>query len=391
MKRTEVLQEIRRMRFQEAYGAWSEGRLSQEEAAQLLGVCARTFRRYIDRYEEEGLQGLIDKRLEQVSHRRAPLDEVMAVVQRYQSRHNGWNVKHFHTWYRREGGSRSYTWVKNRLQDAGVVSRSKARGPHRRRREPAPWAGMLLHQDASTHEWVAQRHWDLIVTMDDATNEHYSMFFVEEEGTASSLRGVREVIESRGLFCSLYTDRGSHYWHTPEAGGKVDRRHLTQFGRAMQQLGVEMIAAYSPEARGRSERMFRTHQDRLTKELAAAGIRGMAEANRYVKEVYLPAFNAEFSHPAREEGTGFVPYVGRGIEEILCEHFERVVGKDNCVEFERLKLQIPAMRGRSHYMKAKVRVHRYDDGTLAVFHGHRCLGRYDAKGRLKGEEGKVAA
>ena len=391
MKRTKVLQEIRRMRFQEAYGAWSEGRLSQEEAAQLLGVCARTFRRYIDRYEEEGLQGLIDKRLEQVSHRRAPLDEVMAVVQRYQSRHSGWNVKHFHTWYRREGGSRSYTWVKNRLQDAGVVSRSKARGPHRRRREPAPWAGMLLHQDASTHEWVAQRHWDLIVTMDDATNEHYSMFFVEEEGTASSLRGVREVIESRGLFCSLYTDRGSHYWHTPEAGGKVDRRHLTQFGRAMQQLGVEMIAAYSPEARGRSERMFRTHQDRLTKELAAAGIRGMAEANRYVKEVYLPAFNAEFSHPAREEGTGFVPYVGRGIEEILCEHFERVVGKDNCVEFERLKLQIPATRGRSHYMKAKVRVHRYDDGTLAVFHGHRCLGRYDAKGRLKGEEDKVAA
>jgi len=391
MKRTKVLQEIRRMRFQEAYGAWSEGRLSQEEAAQLLGVCARTFRRYIDRYEEEGLQGLIDKRLEQVSHRRAPLDEVMAVVQRYQSRHSGWNVKHFHTWYRREGGSRSYTWVKNRLQDAGVVSRSKARGPHRRRREPAPWAGMLLHQDGSTHEWVAQRHWDLIVTMDDATNEHYSMFFVEEEGTASSLRGVREVIESRGLFCSLYTDRGSHYWHTPEAGGKVDRRHLTQFGRAMQQLGVEMIAAYSPEARGRSERMFRTHQDRLTKELAAAGIRGMAEANRYVKEVYLPAFNAEFSHPAREEGTGFVPYVGRGIEEILCEHFERVVGRDNCVEFERLKLQIPTTRGRSHYMKAKVRVHRYNDGSLAVFHGHRCLGRYDTKGRLKGEEDKVAA
>ena len=379
------------MRFQEAYGAWSEGRLSQEEAAQLLGVCARTFRRYIDRYEEEGLQGLIDKRLEQVSHRRAPLDEVMAVVQRYQSRHSGWNVKHFHTWYRREGGSRSYTWVKNRLQDAGVVTRSKARGPHRRRREPAPWAGMLLHQDGSTHEWVAQRHWDLIVTMDDATNEHYSMFFVEEEGTASSLRGVREVIESRGLFCSLYTDRGSHYWHTPEAGGKVDRGHLTQFGRAMQQLGVEMIAAYSPEARGRSERMFRTHQDRLTKELAAAGIRGMAEANRYVKEVYLPAFNAEFSHPAREEGTGFVPYVGRGIEEILCEHFERVVGRDNCVEFERLKLQIPTTRGRSHYMKAKVRVHRYNDGSLAVFHGHRCLGRYDTKGRLKGEEGKVAA
>lgn len=271
MRRTEVLQEIRKMRFEESYGGWQSGRLTQEDAARLLGVCDRTFRRYVVRYEEEGLEGLVDRRLAQVSHRRAPVDEVMALVERYRSRFAGWNVKHFHAWYLREGGSRSYTWVKIRLQEAGVVPKAPGRGKHRKRRARAAWPGMMLHQDASRHEWVPGKQWDLVVTMDDATNEHYSMFFVEEEGTASSFLGVKEVIEARGLFASLYTDRGSHYWHTPEAGGKVDKRNLTQFGRAMQQLGIEMIPAYSPQARGRSERMFRTHQDRLPKELAAAG------------------------------------------------------------------------------------------------------------------------
>lgn len=277
MERTKLLQEIRVIRFEEAYAGWQEGRLRQEEAARLLGVCERTFRRYIDRYEEAGLEGLIDRRLSQVSHRRAPVDEVVELCTRYERRHMGWSAKHFYAWYRRDGGGRSYTWVKERLQKAGLLKKAPGRGRHRKRRERAPWPGMMLHQDGSTHEWVPGCQWDLIVTMDDATNEHYSMFFVEEEGTASSLRGVAEVIEKRGLFSSLYTDRGSHYSHTAEAGGKVDRR--TQFGRAMQQLGIEMIPAYSPEARGRSERMFSTHQARLPRELALQGISEMEAAN----------------------------------------------------------------------------------------------------------------
>ena len=200
---------------------------------------------------------------------------------------------------------------------------------------------MLLHQDASRHEWVSGALWDLIVTMDDANGEHYAMFFVAEEGTMSSFRGVGEVIAKHGLFCSLYTDRGSHYWHTAEAGSKVDKNNLTQFGRAMHQLGIEMIAAYSPQARGRSERAFGTHQERLPKELAAAGIRTMTQANRYLAEVYLPAFNAEFMVPSTEAGSAFVPYIGANLEDILCEQFERTVGHDNCVRFERLSLQIP--------------------------------------------------
>lgn len=369
------------MRFEEAYDGWNTGRLTQAEAAQLLGMCERSFRRYLSRYEAAGLDGLIDRRLEQISNRRAPVDEVMAVSERYRTRHSGWNVKHFHSWYKREGGTRSYTWVKKRLQEADLVPKAAQRGAHRKRRDRAALPGMMIHQDGSTHEWVIEQKWDLIVTMDDATNWHYSMFFVDEEGTASSFRGVQEVIEARGLFSSFYSDRGSHYWHTPEADGKVDKEHLTQFGRAMKQLGIDMIAAYSPEARGRSERAFGTHQGRLPQELALAGITDMAGANRYLQEVYLPAFNAEFAQPAMEEGSAFVPWIGGSLEDILCEQHERTVGNDNCVRFEGLSLQIPADRHRCHYVKARVRVNRYANGALALFHGPRGLAYFTPEGK----------
>lgn len=371
------------MRFEEAYSGWQACRLNQEEAARLLGVCERTFRRYIDRYEEAGLDGLIDQRLSQVSARRAPVDEVAHLKRLYRERYCGWNVRHFHSFYTaRHDGGRSYTWVKNQLQAAGLVEKAKGQGKHRKRRERAPLPGMLLHQDGSRHLWVPHAYWDLIVTLDDATGEHYSMFFVEEEGTASSFRGTHETLLRGGLFCALYTDRGSHYWYTPEAGGKVDKSHPTQFGRALAQLGIEMIPAYSPEARGRSERAFATHQDRLVKELALHGVTTMDAANRYLDEVYRPAFNAQFARPAREAGTAFVPLLDIPLKDILCEHFERTVGRDNCVAFEGQALQIPQDEHRLHYVKAKVRVHRYPDGRLAVFHGPRKLADYNALGNL---------
>lgn len=379
------------MRFEEVYGGWQASTLTQEEAARVLGVSDRTFRRYVDRYEDEGFEGLRDKRLTQVSPRKAPGAEVQDVVERYRTRHQGWNVKHFYSWYRRDAGERSYTWVKTTLQEAGLVTRGKGKGAHRKKRERCPWPGMMVHQDGSTHEWVPGTHWDLIVTMDDATNEHYSMFFVDEEGTRSSFLGVQQTLEAQGLFCSLYTDRGSHYWHTSQAGGKVDKTHLTQFGRAMKQLGIEMIAAYSPEARGRSERAFATHQGRLPKELALAGITEQTQANRYLQDVYLPNHNTEFAYPAPEEGSAFVPLLGADLDEILCEQHDRTVGKDNCVRFEGRVLQIPADSYRCHYVKAAVRVHRYLDGTLALFHGPRLLARYDACGKPKDGQDATAA
>ena len=375
------LQETRLMRFQEVYGSWQEARLTQEEAALILGVSDRTFRRYIDRYEENGLEGLADKRLTQASHRRAPVDEVMALVDLYSSRHQGWNARHFHDWYCKQGGGRSYTWVKNQLQQAKLIPKAKLKGVHRKRREASALPGMMIHQDGSTHEWIVGQKWDLISTMDDASNEHYSMFFCDEEGTDSSFQGVKETIVTRGLFSSFYSDRGSHYWHTPEAGGKVDRNNLTQFGRAMAHLGICTIAAYSPEARGRSERAFETHQGRLPNELALMGITTMEAANRYLRENYLPAFNRKFAHPAREEGSAFMPYIGPSLNDILCEQHERTVQHDNCVKFENLVLQISKNEYRCNYIKAKVRVHRHLDETLSIFHGPRKLADYDSKGQ----------
>lgn len=392
MRRTELLQEVRKMRFEEVYRGWQQGMLTQEEAARVLGVSDRTFRRYVERYDDGGMEALLDKRITQISHRRAPVDEVLALAERYRKRYRGWNVCHFHSHYRRAGGTRSYTWVKKCLQEAKLVEKAPRRGAHRKRRERAPLPGVMIHQDGSRHEWVPGQEWDLIVTMDDATNEHYSMFFVPEEGTWSSFRGVREVFLKRGIFCSLYTDRGSHYWYTPKEGGKVDKNKPTQFGRAMKQLGVEMIPAYSPEARGRSERMFGTHQDRLVKELSLYGITEMEAANRYIEEIYLPEFNKEFMQPSMEEGSAFVPWIGGNPDEILCEQHDRQVGNDNCVSFEGEKLQIPADKHRCHYIKANVRVHRYEDDSMAIFHGPRRLADYDRDGKpVREEKAKVSA
>jgi transposase len=371
------------MRFEELYARRQRRDLTMAEAAEMLGVTERTFRRWSTRYEAEGIEGLEDRRLGRASARAVPVDEALQMVTLYESQYTGWTVKHFYErWQAEHGGQRSYTWTKNRLQTAGHVVRAPRRGAHRKKRPRKPLPGMMLHQDGSTHEWVPGCQWDLIVTMDDATSDLYSAFFVEEEGTMSSFQGLREVIETQGLFSSLYTDRGSHYWVTEEAGGKVDKTRLTQVHRALQQLGITLIPAYSPEARGRSERVFRTLQDRLPKELALAGITDRAAANQYLVTQFLPAYNRRFAVPAAETGTAFIPWVGPHLAEILCVQEERVVAKDNTVRYQGRSLQIPSDRHRFHYVKVTVRVHEYPDRTLAVFHGPRCLARYQPDGRV---------
>ena len=300
-------------------------------------------------------------------------------------------AKHFHEKLVSEHKfTRSYNWVRLTLQEYCRIRPAPRRGVHRRKRERRPLPGMMLHQDASSHQWVDRQWWDLIVTMDDATSEIYSAFFVDEEGTMSSLRGVFDVIESRGLFSSFYTDRGSHYWFMPEAGGKVDKQNLTQFGRALQQLNIEHIPAYSPEARGRSERMFGTLQGRLPQELRLAGISDMDTANRYLKEVYMPKHNKIFSIPPEEQGSAFVAFTGN-LKDTLCVQVERVVGNDNTVQFKKLVLQIPEGKHRHHYVKARVCVHQYFDNSLAIFHGPRQLAAYDKNGNLSGSKDKLAA
>ena len=266
------------------------------------------------------------------------------------------------------------------LQAMGLARTAKRRGKHCIKRERAPLPGMMVHQDASTHRWVSDAVWDLVVTMDDARGEHTSVFFCDQEGTTSIFHGLGQTIARYGLFASLYFDRGSHYFTTPQAGGKVCKQQLTEVGRALKQLGIEHIAAYSPEARGRSERALQTHQGRLPQELARAGITDMGSANRYLEQAYRDNHNREFCVASTLPGTAYVPFLSGSLPDILCEQHESAVGNDNCVSFEGMNLQLPADEMRYHYVRTKVRVHRYLDGTLGVFHGPRKLAAYAAKG-----------
>src|ERR1700751_3935239 len=382
MNRATWLQGRRMQKFRDVLSRWERRELSMMEAGELLGMSERQFRRYRERFEQEGEQGLVDRRLGKPSPKRIEADEIGRMLELYRTTYRGWNVKHFH-----EHGVRDhkfawgYTWTKAQLHAAGLVERAKRRGAHRRKRERKPCEGMMLHQDGSQHSWlVGQAPLDLIVTMDDATSTIYSAFLVEQEGTVSRLRGLLEGLVLHGLPCALYTDRASHYFYTDKAGEAVDKAHLTQVGRALDRLGVEHIPAYSPEARGRSERMFGTLQDRLVKELKHAGLSDIATANQWLREVYLPRHNARFAKPAALLEKAFVTADPDLLSETLCIEEERVVGRDNTLSYRGLKLQLPGSRVRAHYVKARVKVREYPDGSLAVLHGPRCLCRYDQAG-----------
>ncbi|HSU64463.1 MAG TPA: ISNCY family transposase [Burkholderiales bacterium] len=369
-------------RFEDAFDQYKRRRLTREEAGELLGMSGRNFQRLCLRYEEDGIEGLRDRRIGKVSPRRAPARELERMHELYRERYSDFTVKHFHEQLqRRHHYKLSYTVTRLSLQSAGLVPKAKRRGAHRKRRTRRPLPGMLLFQDGSTHHWIAglERKVDLIVTLDDATGEIYSAFFVEQEGTMSSFLGLAETIGRHGLFGALYTDRAAHYFITRT--GKVDKTQPTQVGRALSQLGITHIPSYSPQARGRMERVFGTLQNRLPQELRLARITTLAAANRYLTQRFVPDYNARFAVPAAEPGSAFVPYVGRPIEEVLCVQEDRVVGADNCVSWRRRALQIPPQRHRQHYVRATVRVHEYRDGSLAIFDGPRCLARFDGKGR----------
>jgi transposase len=392
MDRARIHEGIRRMRFTDVLGRSERSELSQMEAAALLGLSERTFRRWRDRHCAAGEAGLVDRRLAP-SLRRAPVAEIERMLGLYRDLYRGFTVKHFHEQLgKRHGYTLGYTVTKLHLHRAGLVQAAAKRSAHRRKRPRRPMVGMLLHQDASTHVWLSDglvKH-DLVVTMDDATSAIYSMFLVDQEGTASSLRGLAEVVARHGLFCSLYTDRGSHYFLTPEAGGRVSKTVLTQVGRALKQLGIEHIAAYSPQARGRSERAFSTLQDRLPKELTLAGINTLEAANVWLRETYMAEHNARFAIAAEQEGSAFVADAMGAWREILCIQEDRTVGNDNTVKWQRLSLQLPPSRLRPHFVKASVRVHEYPDARLAVYWGPHRLADYAADGVLIRSEAAAA-
>ena len=351
-------------------------------AAEILGVTDRTMRRWRERLERGGYSGLADRRKGKPSAKRIPLATVEKVLGLYQEMYYDLNIRHFHEKLRDEHAIRlSYTWVQKALQGAGLVAKRRKRGPHRRRRPRRPMIGMLLHIDGSKHRWLNDDRWyDLIVILDDASSEIYYAQLVEEESTRTVMAGLREVIENRGLFCALYSDRGSHFFVTVKEAEKVDKHRLTQVGRAMKELGVQMIAAYSPQARGRSERSFGTWQGRLPQELRLAGITTKEGANAFLRERYIGEFNAKFSVPAAAKGTAFRRTGRSDLDWIFSVQTERVVDKDNTVAIKGRTWQIDKTRFRNTLAGSTVTIHEHLDETVSIRFGPHVVGRYSSTG-----------
>ena len=352
------------------------------EAAEIIGVSARTMRRWRERLEEHGYDGLTDRRKGKRSQRRVAVKTCEEVLRLYQERYFDLSVRHFHEKLKEEHAIRlSYTWVKQALQGAGLVQRRKRRGPHRRRRERRPMPGMLLHIDGSTHRWLNDDRWyDLIVILDDATSEIYYAQLVQEESTRTVLAGLRAVIEQQGLFCALYSDRASHFFVTPKAGEPVDKYRLTQVGRALKELGIQMIPAYSPQARGRSERSFGTWQGRLPQELRLAGIGTPEEANQFLREHYMAKFNAQFAVAAAEKGTAFRRPTRSDLDWVFTIQTERTVAKDNTFTLQHQIWQLDQTRWRHSLAGCTVTIHEHLDETISVRYGPHVVGRYNRNG-----------
>ena len=372
----------RAMKVQEVILRAVAKKITWWQAAEIIGISDRQMRRWRERYEEFGFRGLFDRRRGQPSPKKVPLAIIARVLALYREKYFDFNVRHFHEKLESEHQIElSYSWGKGVLQGAGLIARGRKRGVHRQRRPRRPLPGMLLHIDGSEHRWFHDDRWyDLLVIMDDATSEIYYAQLVEEESTLTVMAALKQVIERQGLFCALYSDRGSHFWLTPKAGEAVDPHRLTQVGRALRELGIRMIPAYSPQARGRGERNFGTWQGRLPQELRLAGCTTLEEANRFLRERYMAEFNRRFQVAAAENGSAFVRCPTRDLNRVFSLQFERTVSRDNTVSFDNRKLQIPPVRWRGTLAGCSVIAHQHLDGTLSLSYGPHCLGRYDADG-----------
>ncbi len=357
-------------------------RITWWQAAEILGISDRSMRRWRERYQKHGYDGLLDRRVGKPSPKRVPVETVEKVLGLYQEKYFDLNVRHFHEKLREEHGTTlSYTWVKLALQGAGLVKKGRKRGTHRKRRPRRPLPGMLLHLDGSRHRWFQDERWhDFLVVLDDATSEIYYAQLVEEESTRTVMVALKEVVERKGLFCALYSDRASHFFETPKAGQKVDLDRLTQVGRAMKELGIQMIPAYSPQARGRSERNFGTWQGRLPQELRLAGMRTLEEANRFLREQYMAEFNRRFAVPAVESGTAFVPARRGDLDRVFSLQHERVVNRDNTVQLDQRVLQIEKTLWRGTLAGRRVTLCEHLDGRLTIHYGPHLVAAFSAEG-----------
>jgi transposase len=378
-----VLALERAMKVQEVILRAISGQIHWIQAAEILGISDRQMRRWKRRYEIYGYDGLYDRRKKRPSPKRVPLETAEKVLRLYRERYFDFNMSHFYDKLRKEHDiSLSYNWVRLALEGAGLIERRQRKSPHRKRRPRKPLIGMMLHMDGSPHDWFGNGYeYDIVTISDDASNELYDIVLVDEEDGLTCMSMIRNLVEKKGIFCSLYTDRASHFFLTKKAGEDVSKDNLTQIGRALQEIGTQHIPSYSPQARGRSERLNETLQGRIPQELRLRGIKTKEAANRYLKTEYIKEHNRRFAIKPEQQGSAFMPVPKTtDLDKIFCFKHERTVNNDNTVSFNNRILQIGPSELRVSFAKCRVIVYEHLDGSITIGYGPHILGYYPPKG-----------
>jgi hypothetical protein len=381
---TQVQRKVKAMTRREVMVRAIAREITWIQAAWICGITDRHMRRLKERYMAHGYDGLVDQRGGRPRRKRIALETIETLCALRRQHYADFSVQHFWEKVREEHAiDIGYTWLKLTLEAAGLAEKSPGRGQYRRRRERRPLRGMMVHLDASTHLWVeGEPMQDLVVGLDDADGRMLCAQFVPQEGTASTFAALKHILQTHGRFVELYTDRGSHFCHTRRAGQAPTTDHDGQVSRALKVVGIRQILAWSPEARGRSERAFRTIQGRLPQELRAAGIHTYERANAYLQQRFVADFNRRFTVQPAQAASAFVPLVGVDLELLLSAHHRRSVNNDSTVAFERLSLQLPRIAARAHYVRCEVTVHEFPEGTLGISYQGRLLARYGRDGDL---------
>jgi transposase len=376
-----VWREARAMTRREVITKAIAKQLTWVQASEILGISARHMRRLRRKVEQWGMSAVMDQRGGRPRRKRIKAGTIELLCRLKRDVYADFSLRHFYEHITEKHGVKvSYNWLRLMLQEAGVIEKQPARGKYRRQRERRPMVGMLVHLDASTHEWIAGLpRQDLVVALDDADGRILYAGFFPQEGTASTFAALESVVRNYGRFCELYTDRGSHFCHNGPAGAVAEEQH-GQVSRALRALGIHQILARSPQARGRSERAFGTIQGRLPQELRYHRITDYDAANRYLEAHFIADFNRRFTVKPLQPESAFVKLAGIDPELVLSSQHERVVRNDNTITFKNLIVQLPSSRQRIHFVRCPVTVHQFSNGTLGISYQGRLLARYDASG-----------
>jgi transposase len=377
---TLTMKEIKRLKVM---AMLEEKQMTRAEAAEKLEVCERQVYRIQKLYREKGAQGLVHGNRGKCSHRRIGNSVRGKIKDLLEDQYADYNSLHFQEILAEEFGiTISYSTLQSIRREVGYPTpRKKKSQPHRSRRTPRPIYGMMLQVDASIHPWLEQRGPKLALAalIDDATNKVWATFR-DYEDTAGYVEVLQDICLNEGIPMTLYTDKRNVFQDQRELSIKDQlegKERITHFKTILDRLGIELIQADSPQAKGRVERLFGTLQDRLVKALREANAKTLEEANQVLK-AYLPEHNHRFMKKAAQEGSAFVPWPPElAPDDLFCFRYNRTVRNDNTISFGKVLLQIPPGSSRKHYVKTTVELQQHLDCSLTVHYRGEQIARFE--------------